>query len=351
MRRRFSGVVVSAAATAVMVAAGCSSGSTPGLAEVDTTGSSTTVAPAGQAAPGPSTTATAGGSTTSRRPVAGQPGPVPSVAPGTALGPAAPLDQVVGVAADVLGPTTDVAAELERLGFFDPRVPIPPGELDVMAFSVRGSSGLGGIAGPTVMTSFYGRTPEPSATIDAFYRADTLAPEWKDIGQAKSGDNLISDFRLAATAAEVETLDLHYRLDADYSTPDLTVFLLSVDPVGQPDDSVTQRLAGWVPDIALPAGAELADATVSVLPTDRPDAPLNLIVTYEVAGADPATVAADLAASFGLTDWQPTERANGPVGERFELDPPPELTKLTVAVDGTQGGAKLTISGSREVPR
>ena len=189
MRRRFSGAVVVAAAA--VAAAGCSSGSAPGLAEVDTTGSSTTVVAAAPASSGSSTTAAASGSTTSRRPVAGEPGPVPSVAPDATVGPAASIEELVGVAADVLGPTTDVAAQIARVGFLDPRVPLPPGQLDVMAFSVSVSTGGAAAgSGPRTLVSFYGRSPERAPALDAFYSAAALSAEWDQIGQDKVGDDL-----------------------------------------------------------------------------------------------------------------------------------------------------------------
>lgn len=348
-RRRLTGAVAMAAVA--VVAAGCGGQSTPGLADVATTtasatGSSTTATAAGESTTAPA----AGGSATTQRVAAGQPGPVPSVSPGATVGPAAPIDELVAVAVDMLGPTTDVAAELDRVGFFDPRVPVPSGGFDLTAFSVSAFTGVERGSGPTTLVTFNGGTSQPAATIDAFYTPAKLGADWEQTVQSKVGDDLRTTFRLVATKDDAHSLDVGYWRDSHYSTPDSTVFVVSVEPLARPDDTDAERLAGWSPDVKLPAGAALASSSIDLNPTDQDEALLGLTIGYHVAGGDAAKLATDTAAALGLTGWKLTERAGGSVTETFDLDPLPGLESRRLQIATTPTGASLTISGSRSVP-
>ncbi len=342
--------VGAAALVAALVTAGCSSDPPTGLVDVATSqgGAATTAAPAA------TSSSTVPGSVvpaTGRPSSAAATGDPPAVAPDASLARLAPLDQVLGVAYDVLGTTTDVWGEMARIGNPDRQVPAYPGELDVIAYSVTGNTGAGRGTAPTMQIQVQARVPGAPDPVTAFYGEAALAPEWTFLGQDKTGDDTRYSYRLAGSAPNADSPEFSFRLDTYTSTADAAAFLISIDPQNQPDTAGIERMAGWSPEVDLPAGAELATASVSVLPTIEPMALLALTLEYRVPDVDPRNLATETAAALGLTDWKLTERANGLVGETFDLTPPAGLTTHELRIQGDGGsGSLLTITGKRDVP-
>ena len=160
----------------------------------------------------------------------------------------------------------------------------------------------------------------------------------------------MAGLRLLGAANDPNSLDFSYRLEPDYDTADRTAFVLSVDPVARPDTTDLERLAGWSPDVAVPTGAQLVRASVSFEPSTATQLVLGLHIEYLLAGGDAAQLAADTAASLGLTDWKLTDRSGNSVGETFELEPLPGLASRKLRISSTNTGAEFHIDGSRQVP-
>lgn len=313
-------LTVSALTVVLVLAAGCSQQTGSAVVTAVTT-------TAGAAGSGPGATTSDGA------------GPVSAVAGPTATSTLTPsggaeaspagaaalsLSVLLDTLADVYGPTDGLADQLNRLGWFDPSVPVPPGPLDVLTVAMISDVGLLPTSQRLASTMKVAvRTTASAATIEAFYSAEALGDGWE---LARSAPSRSGGTLTTYDSTTVEGLTFGWWIDAPASAEGGgTVLNLESNAARPVDSPELARLAGWSPESALAGQGVLTRVEVQSGISALDPAQAAMSITWTFPGADGPTIAGEVSDQVGAEGETSTAG-----GDDFWLqwDRPP-LTGLT----------------------
>ena len=309
-------VIVPLLTAALVLAAGCAR----------ETGSAVVTAVTATVAPADSGSAVTTGSASSTTTGSTATSTATSAASSAAGVGAAPLSlpALLDTLADVHGPTDGLADQLNRLGWLDPSVPVPPGPLDVLTVAMVSDVSLLPTSQRLASTTKVSvRTTAPAATIEAFYSAEALGSGWEfaSSSSSRSGGTFT---RYDSTT--VDGLTFAWWIDAPASAAGGGTVLNLESTAGRPVASPElARLAGWSPESALAEQGVLTRVEVQSGISALDPAQAAMSITYTFPGADGPTIAGQVADTVGAEGEQSTAG-----GDDFWLqwDRPP-LTGLT----------------------
>lgn len=248
--------------------------------------------------------------------------------PSTPLGPEASVVDVLAVVGDVHGPTTDLVAELGRVGWVPEIIPAPAAELEIRSFT-SGTTYSAILGGPEALSTVAVEVVTTLPVGDAEAAMEAATRDWTFVQTTAtpSGD------RITLVRAPTDAnWTFSWRVDSDATAAvGATVMTLESQLIAETQAEWVDWYATWNPASPIPPEVDLVGSQVTTYPGDGSSVEVQLVAQWELQAGDGDQVALHVAEALGEAGYLAEARDYG-TDEAFEVGPTPPLESEVVRV-------------------